>query len=309
MPIKEFYSHGKLLITGEYVILDGAKGLAIPTKKGQLLKVKEDTLKIVSWKSFDCHNKEWYSVTIPTEAFLKTKAPHGNSEFDTILFKILWQAQQLNPNLFQKQKGYTISTHLEFERLWGLGSSSTLINSIAKWAQINPYKLLRLSFGGSGYDIAAASAESPILFYHTKNVIVPKVESLTFEPLFIERLFFIYLENKKSSKEAIKNYRSLEASNLVSVIQKINAITDAILKCRDLENFEELLDKHEAILSEILKTPTIKSQRFYDYPYSIKSLGGWGGDFVLVTTRNENDLNYFSTKGYTTIIPYTEMVY
>jgi hypothetical protein len=36
---KTFYSNGKLLITGEYLILDGAKGLALPTKMGQNLSV------------------------------------------------------------------------------------------------------------------------------------------------------------------------------------------------------------------------------------------------------------------------------
>jgi len=36
-----FYSNGKLLITGEYLVLDGAKALALPTKygQGQIVKV------------------------------------------------------------------------------------------------------------------------------------------------------------------------------------------------------------------------------------------------------------------------------
>ena len=39
----EFYSNGKLLISGEYFVLDGAKCLALPCKKGQLLKIKPNT--------------------------------------------------------------------------------------------------------------------------------------------------------------------------------------------------------------------------------------------------------------------------
>ena len=31
----EFYSHGKLLLTAEYAVLEGVKALAIPTKRGQ----------------------------------------------------------------------------------------------------------------------------------------------------------------------------------------------------------------------------------------------------------------------------------
>ena len=36
-----FYSNGKLLITGEYLVLDGAKAFALPTKFGQKLTIEE----------------------------------------------------------------------------------------------------------------------------------------------------------------------------------------------------------------------------------------------------------------------------
>ena len=35
-----YYSHGKLLLTAEYAVLKGAKGLAIPCERGQILDVK-----------------------------------------------------------------------------------------------------------------------------------------------------------------------------------------------------------------------------------------------------------------------------
>ena len=38
-----YYSNGKLLITGEYSVLEGAKSLAIPTNFGQDLVI--DTIK------------------------------------------------------------------------------------------------------------------------------------------------------------------------------------------------------------------------------------------------------------------------
>ena len=40
----------------------------------------------------------------------------------------------------------------------------------------------------------------------------------------------------------------------------------------------------------------------------IKSLGSWGGDFILVTTKNK-DLTYFKNRGLNTIFPLREMVY
>ena len=55
-----FYSHGKLLLTGEYVVLDGAKALAVPTNKGQYLTVKPIKERKLSWRSFDENNHVWF---------------------------------------------------------------------------------------------------------------------------------------------------------------------------------------------------------------------------------------------------------
>lgn len=35
-----FKSNGKLLLTGEYLVLDGAVALALPTKMGQIMTVE-----------------------------------------------------------------------------------------------------------------------------------------------------------------------------------------------------------------------------------------------------------------------------
>jgi hypothetical protein len=43
-----FYSNGKLLITGEYLVLDGAKAFALPTKFGQSL-IEEGSDKAIQW--------------------------------------------------------------------------------------------------------------------------------------------------------------------------------------------------------------------------------------------------------------------
>ena len=58
--MKRLYSHGKLLLTGEYVVLDGAQSLAIPTSYGQSLTVKPiDESKLI-WKSLDENNNLWF---------------------------------------------------------------------------------------------------------------------------------------------------------------------------------------------------------------------------------------------------------
>lgn len=304
-----FHSKGKLLLTGEYVVLDGAKALALPTKKGQSLVIEENDSGILIWQSFDCHNKIWYETKIDIKHFFNANPPKGNSKFDETLFKILWEALQMNSKFLHKDLGYQISTHLEFERLWGLGTSSTLINNIAQWATVNPFELLNKSFGGSGYDIAAASANTPV--FYTRNTIsinTPNVEqALSFNPTFKDRLFFIYLKEKKDSKEAIKNYRNQPKNSLSLIIKKINNITEQISICNDFLEFEKLLKIHEKIISGILNCPTIQEDRFSDFSGVVKSLGGWGGDFVLAT-GDLKKMKYFKNKGYTIIINYNDII-
>ena len=303
-----FYSKGKLLLTGEYVVLDGAKALALPTKKGQSLVVEKNNTGILNWTSFDCHNQVWYKTELKTCLLFQNSVPKGNSKFDETLFKILWEALQLNPKFLDKNSGYQISTHLEFERLWGLGTSSTLINNIANWAQVNAFKLLNISFGGSGYDIAAAEATSPI-FYTRTDPEYPTVSKATvFNPPFKDRLFFIYLKEKKDSKEAIKNYKAQSKETLALTINKVNSITEQIASCNDFYTFENLLIEHEKIIASILNCSSIKQERFKDFNGVVKSLGGWGGDFVLAT-GSLSEMDYFKDKGYQTVIGYNDMIF
>lgn len=43
-------ANGKLLLTGEYLVLDGALSLAFPTRKGQTLLAKKSEKKGFFWK-------------------------------------------------------------------------------------------------------------------------------------------------------------------------------------------------------------------------------------------------------------------
>ena len=79
------------------------------------------------------------------------------------LCQILQAVKQLNPKAFEGND-IKFTTRLDFDPNWGLGSSSTLIANLAQWANVNPYELLKLTFGGSGYDLACATAEGPIYY-------------------------------------------------------------------------------------------------------------------------------------------------
>jgi len=300
---KELYSNGKLLLTAEYVILDGAKGLALPTKFGQSLKLRHEDSETFGWISIDKTNEPWFSATF-SKTDLKTLNT-TDKDISNRLVQILSEAKQLNPSFLSNPSDYNnIEAKLTFSRNWGLGSSSTLISNIAEWAQVDPYKLLATTFGGSGYDIACAQNNTSIVYQKSKNK--PVVHALNFQPCFLNHLFFVYLNQKKNSRDAIKAYRNLDFDKH-ALISKINGITDGIIKCTQLKEFELLLNNHEYLISKTLKTPTIKELLFSDYPGTIKSLGAWGGDFILAT-GSEAEMEYFKKKGYSTILSYTEMI-
>jgi mevalonate kinase len=298
----EFYSNGKLLITGEYAVLDGAKAWGIPTKYGQSLTVLKTESKKIKWTSLDDKDLVWFEAIYDFESL--TEISSSNSEISKTLVEIFIEAQKLNPRFLTDGLGYAIESKLTFPRDWGLGSSSTLLNNIAQWANINPYQLLENTFRGSGYDIACAQHNAPILYQLAKSN--PRVEEVNFNPDFKDQLFFIYLNKKQNSRDAIKKYYS-EIIDRKKLSKTISQITSRMITTTALDDFELLMTLHENVISDALKTPTIKTKLFSNYPRAIKSLGACVGDFILVT-GDKSSMAYFKQKGYSTIIPYSEMI-
>jgi mevalonate kinase len=305
-----YYSNGKLLLTGEYLVLDGAKSLALPTKFGQDLSVEKIKESQIIWGSFTHTGECWFEAVFELPKLRLVNCTfnadkEGNAEFiaETLL-EILKEARRLNPDFLSLEVGFEVKTKLTFPRNWGLGSSSTLINSIASWAKVDAFKLLWNSFKGSGYDIACAQNNSPIL-YQIKDE-KPKVEQVEFNPTFKENLFFVHLNKKQNSKEGIAKFRE-SGENFQEEIKKISAISDAFLNAKSVQDFDRLIIEHERIISSIIKLKPVKEKLFPDYFGEIKSLGAWGGDFVLVT-GNASTPRYFKNKGFETVLTYHQMV-
>jgi mevalonate kinase len=144
MAKSTFYSNGKLLITGEYVVLDGAKSLALPTKYGQNLSIEEiDSNHLIHWTSYDHDGSVWFEETIPFSSIIENKIQEGSKNIKSTLIEILHEAYKLNSNFITESKGYKVSTELTFPKFWGLGTSSTLINNISQWLSIDAYVLLK----------------------------------------------------------------------------------------------------------------------------------------------------------------------
>ena len=302
---KEFYSNGKLLITGEYLVLDGAKALALPTKFGQNLIVEKGRNQEIKWTSFDSDGSIWFEDTFSFSDISNKNFSEETTSKRNTLIEILHEGYLLNPDFINKSEGFHITTELTFPRNWGLGTSSTLINNIAQWLKIDAFVLLNNSFGGSGYDIACAQNDTPIL-YHLENG-NPVVEKVTFKPEFTENLYFVYLDKKQSSKAAIACYYNNKNEYLSENITKIDLLTQEVLNTKTLREFAAALEEHEAEMSKILEMKTIKESLFPDFNGVIKSLGAWGGDFVLAIAK-ENPTDYFSERGFKTIVSYKNMI-
>lgn len=301
-----FYSNGKLLLTGEYVVLDGALALTIPTRMGQSLSVESTEKAYILWESRDHRNNLWFTTRFHTDTLIPIVATSEEKKDPKAeqLTLILQKARQLNPEFLTGNRGYAVRTQLDFPRDWGLGSSSTLLNNVAQWASVDAYKLLDESFGGSGYDIAAAQNNLPVRYRRGENH--PVVQPIRLSWDFTDRLFFVHLNRKQDSKEGIARYRAISATSHVDVAA-ISKLTEQIIECDSLDAFTALVETHEHLIAAIVDLVPVKERLFPDYPGAIKSLGAWGGDFVLAT-GGASEQSYFRTKGYETLIPFAEMI-
>ena len=285
-------------------MLDGAKAFALPTKFGQNLIVENGTKNEIIWKSYNVDQKIWFEDTISFNEIINN-IKEDIETVKTTLINILHEAYLLNPVFIDNANGYKIRTHLTFPKNWGLGTSSTLLNNIAQWAKIDAFTLLKNSFGGSGYDIACAQNDTPILYYLENNL--PVVETVSFNPGFTKNIHFVYLNKKQSSKTAINAYYNNKNADLSKNISDNNKLTNSVLNASTLKEFALTVQKHEIHLSNILELQTIKEIAFPDFNGIVKSLGAWGGDFVMAISK-ENPKEYFISKGYETVLTYDEMI-
>lgn len=304
---QKFFGHGKLLLSGEYFVMDGASALALPTKVGQSLQVRYSPSfdPKLTWKSYDCHGNLWFEASFEFWRFQCTNdtvTPEAQ-----VLQQLLIQARKQNAHFLRDEVDVEVITHLGFPRDWGLGSSSTLIYNLAQWAYISPFELLFNTQGGSGYDIACAQSQGPIMYQ--KKSSGPEWSQVGFNPSFKENLYFVHLNKKQNSRTAIEYYKS-QRPHSPEVISNISRITDDLVRCSGLEEFEFLINAHEDIVASSLKLTTAKKNLFDDFWGSVKSLGAWGGDFALVSsTRSQVETEeYFKSKGHDVILPYEDLI-
>ena len=283
--------------------MEGAEALAMPLKQGQSLVIEHIEGSELIWQSFEM-GRPWFLAryTLPDVHLVTEK-----NEVSLRLQRLLRFAAEMNPGHLDDTGGIKASTDADFHLKWGFGSSSTLLSNIAYWFDVEPFGLFRKEFTGSGYDVACARSDKAILYRLFDDM--PFFETVEFDPPFSSQLYFIYLGKKQNTTESIYQFRKKGGYASVD-IEAISGITRHIAeKVTDIDDFDRLIHEHEAIMSKILSVAAVKDRLFPDFPGAIKSLGSWGGDFILATWQDapEGLLKYFKSKGLDTVFRFDDL--
>lgn len=293
-----YSASGKLMLFGEYLVLRGSRCISVPLKVNQHLLVTPISDKNIQWESIDEKGNCWFSAEFSIDIEIVKSTNKRTAE---MVQKLLRLILKLQPNTGVQGKCFTLN--LEFNKHFGWGTSSTLISLLSQWADVDPYYLLEHSFGGSGYDIATANAESTIVYSVKRRTEL----AFTLPKSITSQLLFVYLGEKQISSEEITLFKNKITTK--NQIAEMNAIINTAVQCTNVNEWENLMKKSEVLLSSILEVQTVKALYFSDYPHAIKSLGAWGGDFIMATYRDfEQAKNYFQSKNKPIIYSYEELI-
>ncbi len=300
------YFNAKLLLTAEYLVLNGAQALAVPLKFGQRLSVEENTQGFISWQSIAHDGSTWFRGKYDLTDF--TIIESSDPDIAIHPRRLMLAAKKLNPAFSKSSEGCNVISTLSYPLLWGLGSSSTLIAAVAGWAEIDPFILHFEVSKGSGYDIACAISNGPLVYTLCENT--PEFKPVSFSPSFADKIYFVYQGNKQDSAEGIQKYRNRNSNPDKDIIETASLLTRLMIEASDLHEFEQVVAAHEQLISSLLDAPSIRQKLFSDLPGEVKSLGAWGGDFCMLTWRDDPSLlsAYLKSKGLETWFNFNDIV-
>ncbi len=284
--MRSYFAPGKIMITGEYLVMNGFECLAVPTKLGQWMHVWEfETPKglsdFIMYQAKDLKDNVWFETKIILPHF-EISDP---SQVDNIQVNRLVGILKLADSEFwQEGKSYRIETVLEFERTSGLGSSSTLVNLFSDYLNIDPFKIQFDIFGGSGYDVAVAKFQKPLIYWLTEDDSHWKYWKL--DKSLTENWNVVFYGQKMDSRASVSGVQ--DALNDIAEDDFYTAQFDKILEmsknASDMISLESSLEMYQMLLAQALIIPTT-----YDLleikPVNkglCKWLGAWGGDMILV---------------------------
>ena len=284
-------ANGKLLLTGEYLVLVGAEALAFPVKFGQRMVAEPNDQHFIHWVSKE-NGVTWFTCDLDPVSLEIISA--SDRRIAIRLTGLLLSAKKINPGFLTGNRGLNISLEANYPLNWGLGSSSTLIVLIAKWADADPFLLFRSVSNGSGYDIACA-LRNKMFFYRVSNT-QPVCRFTAPGKAISEYACFAYLGSKQDTGDEVEvffkreNYTSRD-------IARISELSQLICRSDTYEDLSCLVKEHEQILSRILNRNSIADQ-FPGFPGTVKSLGAWGGDFAMFVCHEDHQTVKSILSGY-----------
>jgi hypothetical protein len=284
--MRSYFTHGKVMLAGEYAVLAGVEALALPVKQGQWMHVWEtestDESSKLIWQAKDQNEAVWFECRLDMNN-LQLPESIELTEVAEVLVLLLKEIQSKQPQLFLN-KTLRIETQCEFDRSYGLGTSSTLINNLSLWSGIDAFQLQQIAFGGSGYDVAVGRMGRPVVYWMAHEQ--PNWSPWQLSRELTGRWYLVFPGNKQNSRHSLKDKTSAIAGikKDAVLLQQLNAIVQAIKNPRSLPLLEAMLEMWQALLSQRLELP-----RAYDSlgitPVQgglCKWLGAWGGDVLLV---------------------------
>lgn len=302
MSIPSTYrANGKLLLTGEYLVLHGAKAIALPLKVGQQMVVSEvDNPQTILWQA-NFQDEIWFKCILNAVDFRVLET--SDLEKSDVLRQLFKTIKSLNPE-FALKAGTKFETTLEANPAWGLGSSSTLVSLLARWSGVDAFALNEAVFTGSGFDIACATARGPFFYVRQKPV-----REITLNYPFAEELFLVYSGHKKPTKANVGAFLKKEKPS-TKTIEEVSALSDQFAACADQDDFNRLIRLHEQLIGNLIRETPVKQKYFHDFHGEIKSLGAWGGDFFLVSSPLpfQEIKKYFQNKGLVTMFHWHDLI-
>jgi mevalonate kinase len=173
---------------------------------------------------------------------------------------------------------------------------------------VDAYDLHAFVSKGSGYDIACARSDKPLLYqYYQGNRMV---RAVSFNPDFFDKVYFVYLGHKKDTQRDVDKFLK-NKQDYSKQTRRVSEISLQLAESASYEEFSGLINEHEHIMAEVLGDIPIKQKLFNDFRGEVKSLGAWGGDFAMVLWpyQKKELLSYLTEKNINVVFGLKEMRY
>lgn len=286
--MKSFFAPGKILLCGEYFVTIGIESLAFPTKLGQSLRIWEFESKKdwqLVWQSKRADGTVWFEMTLSMEQLLLTPE-ELDDEFanNPVAQRLVELLLALPANIWKRGISVRFETELEFDSSWGLGSSSSLVVTMARWANMDPMVLQKKVFGGSGYDAAVAHCGKPIVYKLVNSE--PNWMSWSLPTEFTKGWYVVMVGKKQNSRHSLAAVKEKVESFVDEpfLYHQMIQLMKRLKEATDLATIEAGLELYQAITAAMLglKNPY---QTYNWEPIKgglCKWLGAWGGDMMLM---------------------------